>query len=35
MAHGTIYRDITETMGNTPLIWLRNITAGLHARIAV
>jgi cysteine synthase len=35
MAHGKIYRDITETMGNTPLIWLRNITAGLHARIAV
>jgi cysteine synthase len=35
MAHGTIYRDITETMGNTPLIWLRNLTAGLPARIAV
>jgi cysteine synthase A len=35
MPHGTIYRDITETMGNTPLIWLRNLTAGLAARIAV
>ena len=35
MAHGRIYRDITETMGNTPLIWLRNLTAGLPARIAV
>jgi cysteine synthase len=35
MAHGTIYRDITETMGNTPLIWLRNLTAGLPARVAV
>jgi cysteine synthase len=35
MAHGKIYRDITETMGNTPLIWLRNLTVGLPARIAV
>ena len=35
MAHGRIFRDITETMGNTPLIWLRNLTAGLPARIAV
>jgi cysteine synthase A len=35
MAHGRIYRDITETMGNTPLIWLRNLAAGLPARIAV
>jgi cysteine synthase len=35
MAHGRIYHDITETMGNTPLIWLRNITADLPARIAV
>jgi cysteine synthase A len=35
MAHGTIYRDITETMGNTPLIWLRNLGADLPARIAV
>jgi cysteine synthase A len=35
MVHAKIYRDITETMGNTPLIWLRNLTAGLPARIAV
>ncbi len=35
MPHGRIYRDITETMGNTPLIWLRNLTAGLPARVAV
>jgi cysteine synthase A len=35
MAHGKIYPDITETMGNTPLIWLRNLTTGLPARIAV
>jgi cysteine synthase A len=35
MAHGKIYRDITDTMGNTPLIWLRNVTAGLPARVAV
>src|SRR5918992_1390460 len=35
MAHGKIYRDITETMGNTPLIWLRSVTADVPARIAV
>jgi cysteine synthase len=35
MAHGRMYRDITETMGNTPLIWLRNLTAGLPARVAI
>ena len=35
MAHGRIYRDITETMGTTPLIWLRNLAAGLPARVAV
>jgi cysteine synthase A len=35
MAHGRIYRDITETMGNTPLIWLRKLTEGLPARIAL
>jgi cysteine synthase A len=35
MAHGRIYRDITETMGNTPLVWLRNLAAGLPARIAI
>ena len=35
MAHGKIYADITQTMGNTPLIWLRKLSAGLPARIAV
>src|SRR3712207_2141869 len=35
MAHGKIYRDITETMGNTPLIYLLTLSAGLPARIAV
>ena len=35
MAHGKIYGDVTETMGNTPLIWLRKVAAGLPARIAV
>src|SRR3712207_1242487 len=35
MPHGRIYHDITETMGNTPLIWLRSLAAGLPARIAV
>jgi cysteine synthase len=35
MAHGRIYRDITETMGNTPLIWLRTLAEDLPARIAV
>lgn len=35
MADGRIYRDITETMGNTPLIWLRKLSEGLPARVAV
>jgi cysteine synthase A len=35
MAHRRIYSDITQTMGNTPLIWLRKLSAGLPARIAV
>jgi cysteine synthase A len=35
MPHGRIYDDITETMGSTPLIWLRKLAAGLPARIAV
>ncbi len=35
MAHGKIYRDITWTVGNTPLIYLNRLTADLHARIAV
>ncbi len=35
MLHRKIYRDITETMGNTPLIYLNRLTANLPARIAV
>src|SRR5687767_10737447 len=35
MAHGKIYRDITETMGNTPLIWLRSLASDAPARVAV
>lgn len=29
-----IFRDITETTGNTPLVWLNRITAGAGARVA-
>ena len=29
---GRIYDDITQTIGNTPLIRLRNVTAGCHGR---
>ncbi len=32
---GGIYRDITETIGHTPLVRLNRITAGLGAQIAV
>jgi len=35
MAHGRTYRDVTETVGNTPLIALNRISADLPARIAV
>lgn len=35
MAQGRIYRDITETMGDTPLIQLNRVGAGLPARIVV
>jgi cysteine synthase A len=35
MLHGKIYQDVTETVGNTPLIWLSRLGAGLPARIAV
>lgn len=35
MAQRRIYRDITETMGETPLIQLNRIGAGLPARIVV
>jgi cysteine synthase A len=35
MPHGKIYPDVTETVGNTPLIRLNRMAAGLHATIAV
>lgn len=35
MIHGKIYRDVTETVGNTPLIYLNRLTTGLSARVAV
>jgi cysteine synthase len=35
MAHGKIYQDITETVGNTPLIRLNRLSAGLPGRIAI
>ena len=35
MPHGKIYQDVTETVGNTPLIRLNRMTAGLPGRVAV
>jgi cysteine synthase len=35
MAHGRIYQDVSETVGNTPLIRLNRLTAGLPGKIAV
>ena len=35
MPRGRIYEDITQSIGDTPLIYLRKLTAGLPARIAV
>jgi cysteine synthase len=35
MPHGKIYQDVTETVGNTPLIRLNRIAAGLPGKIAV
>ncbi len=35
MPRGRIYEDITQTIGDTPLIYLRRLTEGLPARIAV
>jgi cysteine synthase len=35
MPHGKIYQNVTETVGNTPLIQLNRLAAGLGARIAV
>jgi cysteine synthase A len=35
MAHGKIYVNVTETVGNTPLIQLGRLGKGLHAKVAV
>jgi len=35
MPHGKIYRDVSETLGNTPLIQLNRMAADLPGRIAV
>jgi cysteine synthase A len=35
MPHGKIYQNVTETVGNTPLIQLNRLAAGLGATIAV
>jgi cysteine synthase A len=35
MPHGKIYQDVTETVGNTPLIRLNRLAAGLPGRLAV
>src|SRR5215475_5978090 len=35
MPHGKIYRNVTETVGGTPLIYLDRLGAGLPARIAI
>ncbi len=35
MARGTIYENITRTIGDTPLIYLNRLTAGMGARVAV
>ena len=35
MPHGKIYQDVTETVGNTPLIRLNRMAAGLPGRVAV
>jgi len=35
MPHGKIYPDVTETVGNTPLIRLNRLSAGLPGRIAI
>jgi cysteine synthase A len=35
MPHGKIYEDVTETVGNTPLIRLNRLAAGLPAKIAI
>ena len=32
-SRGRIYDDITQTIGNTPLIRLRKVAAGCHANV--
>tara|TARA_R110002096_G_scaffold44488_5_gene119541 strand:+ start:1868 stop:2857 length:990 start_codon:yes stop_codon:yes gene_type:complete len=35
MAHGKIYNNIVETVGNTPLVRLNSVTKGINATIAL
>src|SRR5918998_3168270 len=35
MPHGKIYQNVAETLGNTPLISLNKMAAGLPGRVAV
>ena len=35
MPRGTIYENVTRTIGDTPLIYLNKLTAGLPGRVAV
>jgi cysteine synthase A len=35
MPHGKIYHDVTDTVGNTPLIRLNRLAAGLPGKVAV
>jgi cysteine synthase A len=35
MPHGKIYANVTETVGNTPLIQLSRLSAGLPGRVAI
>jgi cysteine synthase A len=35
MPHGKIYANVTETVGNTPLIQLNRLAAGLPGRVAI
>jgi cysteine synthase A len=35
MSHGKMYKDVAQTMGNTPLIQLNRLSAGLPGRIVI
>ncbi|HET8622477.1 MAG TPA: pyridoxal-phosphate dependent enzyme, partial [Gemmatimonadales bacterium] len=35
MPHGKIYANVTETVGNTPLIQLDRLAAGLPGNVAI